>query len=104
MEFDIEEKIQELKNKISIIDRESEMDHSSPKFYHYLKKGYFEIQLEQLEAIRDKRFHVNIKIEIDCTTFEDKEFPVTEFDLDDENTVNCAMKDFLKHDGKSIFD
>lgn len=104
MVFDIDGKIQEMKDKLIIVERETELDHSSSKLHHYLRKAYFEGQLEQLEAIRNRRFHVTIKFEIHCDTFGSKDFPVLEFDLDDDSTVNYAMKDFLKHNGNSIFD
>jgi hypothetical protein len=105
MLIDIERKIQEVKDNLVTIERDTELDQSPSKLYHYLRKAYFEGQLDQLEAIRNRRFHVAVKFEIHCDTFGSKDFPVLEFDLEDDNTVNCAMKDFMKHNTKdSIFD
>jgi hypothetical protein len=96
MKLNVEEKIEELREKLSIVERESQTEHS--KLYQMLKKGLIEIQLEQLERIRDRNFQVTLKLEVECTTFETKDFLIDEFDLTDCNTVNCAIKDFLKYD------
>jgi len=101
MGFDIDTKIQELKEKLESIKKESEENRMEPKWWHLLREFYFKSKLKQLEAIRDKRFHVTISLHIDCETFGSKEFSVDEFDLTDENTVKCAIHDFRKYeDGK----
>lgn len=98
MSFDIESKIQELKEKLESIKREGREDQMTPKWWTFLRECYFSSQIEQLEAIKDRRFHVKISLHIDCATFGTKQFSVNEFDLTDENTVKCALKDFRRYE------
>lgn len=101
MRFDIDTKIQELKQRLENIKKENMGDQSSPKFFHLIQEGCVEYELRQLEAIRDRKFHVTIGLNIHCETFGTKEFPIAEFDLTDDFTVECAVRDFRRcEDGK----
>jgi len=99
MGFDAEPKIQELRQKLAKIESEQELP-NEPKWYKLMRKMLVESDLEQLEAIRDKRFGVSINLEVHCKTFGTKDFPVAEFDLTDDNTVECAICDFKRHRGE----
>jgi len=95
MEFDIDAKIQELKNRLEVIESEEELP-NEPKWWKLLRKMFVESEVEQLEAIKNKRFHVTINLEIHCEIFGTKDFPVAEFDLTDDFTVECAVRDYRR--------
>jgi hypothetical protein len=100
MGFDIDAKIQELKNRLAEIESEKELP-NEPKWWKLLRKMFVESEVKQLEAIKNKRFHVTINLEIHCETFGTKDFPVAEFDLTDDFTVECAVRDYRRcEDGK----
>ena len=98
MGFDAEPKIQELRQKLAKIESEQELP-NEPKWYKLIRKMLVEGDLEKLEAIRDRKFSVSINLEVHCKTFGTKDFPVAEFDLTDDNTVECALRDFKRHEG-----
>ena len=107
MTFDVDLKIQELKEKLAKVKDEhqnNEMWQTQPKWLQLFREFYFESQLEQLEAIKNRKFHVNIKIEIHCETFGTKEFPLVEFDLTDDDTVKLAIQNYEKTKTNSFFD
>lgn len=98
MGFDIDTKIQELKSKLAVIESRKELP-NEPEWWKFLRKMFVESELEQLEAIKNRRFHVTIKLEIHCETFGTKDFPVADFDLTDDFTVECAVRDYRRHEG-----
>jgi len=97
MGFDVEQKIQELRQKLAEIESEQELP-NEPKWWKLLRKMLVESEIEQLEAIRDRRFHVSINLEVHCKTFGTNDFPVAEFDLTDVFTVKCAVRDYMRHE------
>ena len=96
MIFDVDVKIQELKQKLEKA-KTDEVNQHMPKLYQLLQEVYYTSQIERLEAIKNKKFHVTIKLEVHCETFGTKDFPVTEFYLTDEDTAKCALLDFQKN-------
>ena len=107
--LDIDAKIQELKEKLSKVknDRQSnELLKTEPSWFQMFREFYIESQLKQLEAIKNKKFHVNIKMKIDCETFGSKEFPLVEFDLEDDDTIKHAIQNYMKQESSknSLFE
>jgi hypothetical protein len=96
MIFDVDAKIQELRQKLEKI-KADEINKQMPKWCHFLEEIYYTSQIERLEAIKNKSFHVTINLEVHCETFGTKDFPVTEFYLTDEDTAKCALLDFQRN-------
>jgi hypothetical protein len=96
MIFDVDAKIQELRQKLEKA-KADEVNQHMPKWYQLLQEVYYTSQIERLETIKNKRFRVTINLEIYCETFGKKDFPIAEFYLTDENTVECALLDFQKN-------
>lgn len=97
MTFDIDAKIQELKDELESIKKRSDENQRGSGWWYLLKEWYFGGELSQLEAIRNKTFHVAIDLNIHCETFGTKEFPILEFDLTDDYTVQCAIKSYERY-------
>lgn len=96
MAFDINAEIREVEEKVSRIkDEQSEIGYG--KTFQMFKEIWWEGKLNQLKAIRDRRFKVSIKLVIHCDTFGSRDFDVAEFDLTDEFTTQCAMKNYRKY-------
>jgi len=88
-------KIQELRQKLEEF-KTNEINHHMPKWWQRLQEMIFTSQIEKLEAIKNRSFQVSIELEIYCKYFGSKKFPVTEFELTDKKTVECAMLEFKK--------
>jgi hypothetical protein len=97
MTLDIDEKIQELKEKLDKA-KNDEVHSQMPKWYQYIVEWFYESDIERLEAIKNKKFHVTMRLEVHCETFSTKDFPVAEFDLTDDYTAQIALKDFRRRE------
>jgi len=93
MSFNVDSKIQELREKLEKF-KNGPANNLLPKWILMIQQGLIESDLEKLDAIKNERFRVNLKIEIHCEHFGTKEFLINEFELTDENTVKCALLEF----------